>query len=104
MSQYRYWWYVHVQKMIRDSMDRIKAGVEPATLQEAQAQFATKKALDELENKDRAPERLEFIKSVFCNKKSTVPGIAMQMYISERTATYWKSDFVYQVAFFMGFL
>lgn len=104
MSQYRYWWYGYVQIMIRDSMERIKAGIKPATLQEAQAQFATQKALDELENKDRSPERIEFIKSVFCNKKYTVPGLAMQMYISESTASHWKSDFVYQVAFFMGFL
>ena len=105
MSRHRYWWYDYVQKSIRYSMDRINSGAEPATLQEAQAQFATQRALDELKNKDSAQEREEFIRKLFTSKniQYTAPGLAMQMYISERTASYWKRDFVYQVAFFMGF-
>lgn len=106
MSQYRYWWYDYVQKSIRYSMDRINSGTEPATLQEAQATFATRKALDELKNKDRAPEREELIRKLFTSKniQYTAPGLAMQMYVSESTAINWKREFVYQVAFFMGFL
>ncbi len=75
MSQYRYWWYDYVQKSIKHSMDRINSGTEPATLQEAQAQFATRKALEELKNKDSAQEREEFIKSVFCNKNTLFLGL-----------------------------
>lgn len=106
MSRPRYWWYDYVQKSIIYSMDRIDSGTEPATLQEAQATVATRKALDELKNKDRAQEREEFIRKLFTRKniQYTAPGIAMQMYVSESTAINWKREFVYQVAFFMGFL
>ena len=69
MSRPRYWWYDYVQKSIRHSMSRINSGTEPATLQEAQATFATRKALDELKNKDRAPEREEFTRKLFSSKK-----------------------------------
>lgn len=104
MSKPRYWWYDYVKKSIRHSMSRINSGTEPATLQEAQATFATRKALDELKNKDRAPEREEFTRKLFSSQKYTAPGLAMQMCISETTASNWKMEFVYQVAFFMGFL
>lgn len=104
LSRPRYWWYDYVRKSVIDSLKRIKVGKYPATLQETLAQTAVKRVLFELETENRGAERIAFIQLLYGKRTSTLPGIAMQMYISEGTARDWNRDFIYRVAMYMGFL
>ena len=104
MSRPRYWWYDYVRKSVIDSLKRIKVGTDPVTLQETLAQTAVKRVLFELETEYRGHERIEFIHLLYGKKANTLPGIAMQMFISEGTARDWNRDFIYRVARHMGFL
>lgn len=100
MSKKRYWWYDYVKKATIKSM----SSNTPATMQESYFYFAVKKALAATEKKPRSEERLELIDIVYKQQKRNIPGAAMQMNISESTASNWAREFIYTVADYAGFL
>lgn len=100
MSRPKYWWYDYVKKSIMHSV----GGKAPATLQESISDMAVKKVLARTKGQYRGDERLALIDLVYIKRRYNVPGAAVQLHISEGTASNWNKEFVYEVAQEMGFL
>ena len=100
MSRPKYWWYDYVKKSIMHSV----GGKAPATLQESISDMAVKKVLARTKGQYRGDERLALIELVYIKRRYNVPGAAVQLHISEGTASNWNKEFVYEVAQEMGFL
>lgn len=79
-------------------------GKAPATLQESISDMAVKKVLARTKGQYRGDERLALIELVYIKRRYNVPGAAVQLHISEGTASNWNKEFVYEVAQEMGFL
>lgn len=101
MSRPRYWWYDYVKKSVVHSINSTSA---PQSVQEAMAQIAVKKTLAETEQLHRGPERLQLVDIVYRQRKHSIPGAAMALFVSEGTARDWNRQFIYRVAEYMGFL
>ena len=100
MSRYRYWWYDYVKKAVIHSINSTEA---PQSVQEAMAQIAVKKTLAETEQLHRGPERLQLVDIVYRQRKHSIPGAAMALFVSEGTARDWNRQFIYRVAGIHGF-
>lgn len=100
MSRPKYWWYDYVKKSIMHSV----GGKVPETLQESISDMAVKKVLARTKGQYRGEERLKLIDLVYIKRRYNVPGAAVQLHISEGTASNWNKEFVYSVAEEMGFL
>lgn len=48
-------------------------------------------------------EKQEFMRMFFWDRKYTIDGVASELYISKRTAYYWKSEIVNLVATHLGY-
>ena len=101
MSRPRYRWYDYVRKSVIHSINSTSA---PQSVQEAMAQIAVKKTIAETEQLHRGPERLQLVDIVYRQRKQSVPGAAITLFVSEGTARDWNRQFIYQVAEYMGFL
>lgn len=95
MSRPRYWWYDYVKKSVIHSINSTSA---PQSVQEAMAQIAVKKTLAETEQLHRGPERLQLVDIVYRQRKHSIPGAAMALFVSEGTARDWNRQFIYRVA------
>lgn len=99
MSKPKKWWFGFVCRVL-EHYDMIADG----SLQGAVWGNAIAVALRETEAMENGAERVKLINMLFFKKTHNIDGAAMRLYISSRTATRWKIDFVYLVAEKAGFM
>ena len=92
---YKYDWWGHVKGMIRRYPGRQGRELHGVALAE---QEAVQSAIDDTECMTDGGKRLELINMVFWENQYKLPGAALQIPCSERTALRWHSDFVKLVA------
>lgn len=103
MSRPKYLWYEYVKKSILYSFGCNMAQTQ-GDRQKEKFDNAVKTVLARTSGQDDGNERMKMIDLVYRKRRYTVPGAAVQLHISERTAANWNKDFVYAVAEEMGFL
>ena len=103
MSRPKYLWYEYVKKSILYSFGCDMAQTQ-SDRQKEKFDEAVNAALARCEAQEDGKERLKMIDLVYKKRRYTVPGAAVQLHISERTAANWNKDFVYAVADEMGYL
>ncbi len=103
MSRPKYLWYEYVKKSILYSFGCDMAQVQ-GKRQKEKFDDAVKAVLARTSGQNDGNERLKMIDLVYIKRRYTVPGAAVQLHISERTAANWNRDFVYAVAKEMGYL
>lgn len=103
MSRPKYLWYEYVKKSILYSFGCNMAQTQ-GDRQKEKFDDAVKTVLARTSGQDDGNERLKMIDLVYRKRRYTVPGAAVQLHISERTAANWNKDFVYAVAEEMGYL
>ena len=59
---------------------------------------AVEKALAAIRKKDSAPERERLLELVYWRKTHTIPGAALELHISRRSAERYNQEFLYLVA------
>lgn len=89
MSNPRYDWWGYVKGMIRRYPDGYVNEKEAA---------AVKSAIDGTNQMNNGDDRLKIIDLVFWKRTHTLPGAAMQIPCSERTARRWHTEFIKEVA------
>lgn len=101
MPTYKHWCYGVAKDMI---FHYFGANTPPRTPQEKIAKSCIEETIDETAQKPDGKERLAVIDCIYVKKTHTPAGAAQKVFVSERTAAQWNSEFVYDVATKMGFL
>lgn len=96
--------FIKENKLGKAVIHSINSTEAPQSVQEAMAQIAVKKTLAETEQLHRGTERLQLVDIVYRQRKHSIPGAAMALFVSEGTARDWNRQFIYRVAEYMGFL
>lgn len=89
MSNPRYDWWGYVKGMIRRYPDGYVNEKEAA---------AVKSAIENTSKMNNGDDRLKIVDLVFWKRTHTLPGAAMQIPCSERTAQEWHRQFIRLVA------
>lgn len=89
MSKPKYDWWGYVKGMIRRYHE------QKVTKKEAEA---VKSAIEFTGQKEDGEDRLKVIDLIFWKKTHTLPGAAMRIPCSERTARRWHTEFIKEVA------
>lgn len=92
---YRYDWWGHVKGMIRRYPARKEEELHGVALLEFQA---VQEAVDETKRMSDGQQRLELIRMMFWPGMYRIPGAALRIPCSERTAAQWHGDFIKLVA------
>lgn len=101
MAKHKYWCFGTVQRIIYRLTG---VSTSPLSGQEECAKIAIAEALEEILMLPDGEYRVKLLRMIYEERKYTLAGAARKVYVSERTATTWNSDFVYRVARKMGFL
>lgn len=84
-----------MKEMIRRYPDRIGKSLDGVAAREFDA---VKSAVEKTVAKPNGEHRLRLIDMVFWKRSHNIPGAAMQIPCSERTAQRWHADFIREVA------
>lgn len=95
MSKPRYGWWGYAKWMIRNYK------TDAVTEEERNA---VEQAIEETQSHIDGAERLQVIDLVLWRRTHTVPGAAMVVYVSERTARRWHTAFILCVAKYRGLI
>ena len=94
-SRYRLWWgYIKgcVRKYSEIPVDEAGTDIERRELE------AVQRAVARTQSMKHGGERLALIELVYWKRTHTVPGAALELFISERTALRWHGEFIRTVA------
>lgn len=101
MSRPKYYWFGFIKTLLRRYPEQLESDF---SVMSASAIAAIDQTLAETGSLPDGAERIELINLLYFKNIYTLEGAALKLHVSERTAQYWNSQFIYRVAWHMGFL
>lgn len=100
MTKYDWWGYVKgmIRRYPRLAKQDNLTGIERREWE------AVTKAIAITAQQVAGEERLKLVDLIFWRRSHTLPGAAMELHCSERTAQRWHTDFIYTTARAFGLL
>ena len=80
------------------------AAIRELPRQEQREYVAVRQAIEETKQRSGGKLRLRVIDMVLFNRSHTLQGAALEIHISRRTARRYHTEFIYLVAYYLGFI